>query len=152
MTNHPSIQLPQFDKDELKQLVELMAATGLAEIEIGEGANRLKLKRDTHTTQVIAAAPSSSPAMPAPEPAVNLSAPANVLKSPMVGTFYHAASPDAEPFVKPGDQVTKGQTIGIIEAMKTMNPIEADCDGVVANILIDNAKPVEFGEPLISWQ
>lgn len=151
MTDYTPIQLPSFDKDELKQLVELMASTGLAEIEIGEGAHRLKLKRETaSTTPVMPTAPALSTRQPAP-PAAPLAL-ENVLKSPMVGTFYHASSPDAEPFVKPGDKISKGQTIGIIEAMKTMNPIEADCDGIVADILIGNAKPVEYGEPLIAWQ
>jgi len=87
---------------------------------------------------------------PAPDPAPVEHAPAgDVVKSPMVGTVYLQSGPDSDPFVSPGDQVSQGQTLLIIEAMKTMNPIAAPRAGVVRQVLVDNEQPVEFGEPLV---
>jgi acetyl-CoA carboxylase biotin carboxyl carrier protein len=91
-----------------------------------------------------AQAPPTPESPPAPE--------GHVVKSPMVGTFYRAPSPDAEPFVEIGDTVKAGQTICIIEAMKLMNEIEADQDGVIKAILVENGQPVEYGEPLIVFE
>jgi acetyl-CoA carboxylase biotin carboxyl carrier protein len=97
------------------------------------------------------AAPSATPAAAATASAPPTAAPRGpVIASPMVGTFYRSSSPSAAPFVSVGDRVKKGQVIGIIEAMKTMNQIEADRDGVVSDILVQNAQPVEFGEALIA--
>tara|TARA_R110000868_G_scaffold190862_2_gene434957 strand:+ start:24711 stop:25157 length:447 start_codon:yes stop_codon:yes gene_type:complete len=139
---------PKFDLDYLRTLVDFMKETDLDEVEVSETDSTIRLRRNMAP---VAAAPIAvqtvaevqAPAAPA-EPVFN----GHVLKSPMVGTFYRATSPEADPFVSVGDKVKKGQTICIIEAMKTMNQVEADKDGVIGDILIENAQPVEFGHPL----
>jgi acetyl-CoA carboxylase biotin carboxyl carrier protein len=96
---------------------------------------------------VVAAAPEAKPAVPT-APAAEPSPEGHVVKSPMVGTFYRAASPDAKPFVEVGEVVKEGQTICIVEAMKLMNEIEADASGTIKAILVENGQPVEYGQPL----
>jgi len=99
---------------------------------------------------VQAVAPAAAPlAAPATAPAAPTALEGHIIKSPMVGTFYRAGSPGAKPFVEVGDTVKVGQTICVIEAMKLMNEIEADKDGVVKAIMVENAQPVEYGEPLM---
>jgi acetyl-CoA carboxylase biotin carboxyl carrier protein len=148
------------DLRKLKKLIDLVQESGVAELEITEGEERVKIVRGGQVEVVpVAASPAAAvvPAGVAPAPATQVPAPpaapaapeGHVVKSPMVGTFYRAASPDAEPFAEVGDTVKSGQTICIIEAMKLMNEIEADHDGVIKAILVENGQPVEYGEPLI---
>jgi acetyl-CoA carboxylase biotin carboxyl carrier protein len=152
------------DLRKLKKLIDLVQESGIAELEITEGEEKVKIVRGGQVDVVPAGAPASAvapvppapglaaPAAPAPAQPAPEVAPApegQVIKSPMVGTFYRAASPDAEPFVEVGDTVKAGQTVCIIEAMKLMNEIEADQDGVIKAILVENGQPVEYGESLI---
>jgi acetyl-CoA carboxylase biotin carboxyl carrier protein len=134
----------------LEELVEFMKRTGLKEMEVKDDDNRVRLTLPVNEIPMVAAvAPqvvTESVALPAEkaEPEVI----GTVMESPIVGTFYGAASPDDDPFIQVGDKVKKGQTICIIEAMKTMNHIEAEKSGTVTEVLVENAQPVEFGEPL----
>jgi len=148
------------DLRKLKKLIDLVQESGIGELEITEGEEKVKIVRGGQRAEVVppgapasaaapgAAAPAAA-AQAAPAPEAPPAAEGHVVKSPMVGTFYRAASPDAEPFVEVGDTVKAGQTICIIEAMKLMNEIEADQDGVIKAILVENGQPVEYGEPLI---
>ncbi|TQV89147.1 acetyl-CoA carboxylase biotin carboxyl carrier protein [Aliikangiella coralliicola] len=148
------------DIRKVKKLIELLEESGVAEIEIKEGEESVRISR---ATAPIAAAPMHYSTAPAPAPAAapaassDAAAPAapaaeevsgHQVKSPMVGTFYSASSPGAKPFVEVGDQVKVGDTLCIVEAMKMMNQIEADAAGTVKAILIENGEPVEFDEPL----
>ncbi|MFZ5558931.1 MAG: acetyl-CoA carboxylase biotin carboxyl carrier protein [Pseudomonadota bacterium] len=143
------------DLRKLKKLIDLVQESGIAELEVTEGEERVRITRAV--TQAAAPAPAApvqvvgagAPA-PAAEPAAAEASlpPGHVLKSPMVGTFYRAPSPGAKPFVDVGSQVKEGDPLCIIEAMKLMNEIEADKAGVVKAILVENGQPVEFGEPL----
>jgi acetyl-CoA carboxylase biotin carboxyl carrier protein len=143
--------MPKLDIDEglLRKLAQLLHETGLTEIEYENNGQRIRVNRGGGPT-VIAAAPAVAPAGGAggssPVPA---GPPAGALTSPMVGTAYLAPEPGAEPFVKAGDKVKKGQTLLIIEAMKVMNPIPAPEAGTVEAILISDGQPVEYGEPLL---
>ena len=146
------------DLRKLKKLIDLVEESGIAEIEVTEGEEKVRITRSVAAPAVqtvYAAAPApvaapaaaqaaSAPAAPA-APAANH---ANAQKSPMVGTFYRAASPTSDPFVEVGQTVKEGQTLCIIEAMKLMNEIEAEKSGVVKAILVENGTPVEYGEPL----
>ena len=149
------------DLRKLQKLIELVEGSGIAELEITEGEEKVRITRSVAAPAVQAVyapapapAPQIAPVAPvaAPAPAAP-SAPAaadttNAQKSPMVGTFYRAASPTAAPFVEVGATVKEGQTICIIEAMKLMNEIEAEKSGVIKAILVENGQPVEYGEPL----
>jgi acetyl-CoA carboxylase biotin carboxyl carrier protein len=148
------------DLRKLKTLIELVETSGIAELEIQEGEERVRITRSSAANggaggagsmpQVIAvpaaavAAPVAAAAAPEPPPVDE----GHVVKSPMVGTFYRAATPGAASFVEVGDTVQEGATLCIIEAMKLMNEIEADKSGVVKSILAENGQPVEFGQPL----
>jgi len=135
------------DSEQIRELAKLLEETGLAEVEITEGDRSIRVVRNG-----IAAA--GTPMAPAPAP-VAAAAAANdephpgSVTSPMVGTVYLAANPDAEPFVKVGNKVSEGDTLFIIEAMKVMNPIPAPRTGTVKSVLVDDGQPVEFGEPLL---
>ena len=139
------------DEKLVRQLADILAETGLTEIEVQEGERRVRVSRGA---QASPAAPVVAPA-PAPASAPTPSAPAaeapaaNALKSPMVGTVYLAPEPGAEDFVKVGDQVKPGDTVLIVEAMKVMNPITANSAGTVKQILVENGQPIEFDQPLI---
>ena len=150
------------DLRKLKKLIDLVEESGIAEIEVTEGEEKVRITRSVAAPAVqtvYAAAPAplaapaaavptaSAPAAPAPPPAAPANH-ANAQKSPMVGTFYRAASPTSDPFVEVGQTVKEGQTLCIIEAMKLMNEIEAEKSGVVKAILVENGTPVEYGEPL----
>src|SRR5512139_91220 len=151
------------DLRKLKTLIELVESSGIAELEIQEGEERVRITRATtpgpHAVMaqppavapiVAGAGPLAAAGAPAPEaPPVPAEPEGHVLKSPMVGTFYRSASPGAKPFVEVGDPVQAGDTLCIIEAMKLMNEIEADKSGTVKQILVENGQPVEFGQPLI---
>ena len=139
------------DLRKLKKLIDLVEESGIAEIEVTEGEEKVRITRATAAQPVFAApaaiAPvAATPVAAAPAPAVrDLS---NAQKSPMVGTFYRAPGPNAPAFVEIGQQVKAGDTLCIIEAMKLMNEIEAEKSGVIKEILVDNGTPVEYGEPL----
>ena len=145
------------DLRKLKKLIDLVEESGIAEIEVTEGEEKVRITRATAAQPVFAApaaiAPvAAAPVAAAPAPAVSAS-PAvrdlsNAQKSPMVGTFYRAPGPNAPAFVEIGQQVKAGDTLCIIEAMKLMNEIEAEKSGVIKEILVDNGTPVEYGEPL----
>jgi acetyl-CoA carboxylase biotin carboxyl carrier protein len=149
------------DLRKLKKLIDLVQESGIAELEITEGEEKVKIVKGG-VVSVSAAAPMSpqpapelrAPATPVPAPAAAAPAEApagqegHVVKAPMVGTFYRTPSPDAKPFVEVGQAVKEGDTICIIEAMKLMNEIEADAGGVVKAILVENGQPVEYGQAL----
>lgn len=134
-----------------EQVVKLVVRHHLAEIEIEQGGTRIRVVRE-HAP--VAAAPArGEPAAsrePLPSAAEAPASPSNLVtvEAPMVGTFYRAPSPDAAPFVSEGDLVEEGQPLGIIEAMKLMNEIEAKVAGRIAKVLVENAQPVEYGQPL----
>jgi len=145
------------DLRKLKKLIDLVEESGIAELELSEGEEKVRIvKGGGQTREPIymmsgpaPVAASLPPSAPAPAPAAAEAGPdAHIVKSPMVGTFYRCPSPGAKSFVEVGDTVKKGQTICIIEAMKLMNEIEADIDGVVKDALVENGQPVEYGEPL----
>ncbi len=145
------------DIRKVKRLIELLEESGINEIEIREGEESVRINRaGTAVAHApVAAAPAPVAPAAAPEPAANPSAteaPAEIsghtVRSPMVGTFYRAPSPEAESFVEEGQSVSVGETLCIIEAMKMLNQIEADRSGVVRRILMDNGQPVEFDQPL----
>jgi acetyl-CoA carboxylase biotin carboxyl carrier protein len=147
------------DLRKLKTLIELVESSGIAELEISEGEERVRITRalpgqagPPATQPVSPPVTSLVPANGAPATAAPPSVPApedHVVKSPMVGTFYRSASPGAKPFVEVGDAVQIGDPLCIIEAMKLMNEIEADQAGAVKAILVENGQPVEYGQPLI---
>jgi acetyl-CoA carboxylase biotin carboxyl carrier protein len=149
------------DLRKLKTLIDLVAESGIAELEITEGEDKVRIVKSaaaqsaSHISHVYAAPPApagQSAAATAPATAVVAPAPeapaGKVVKSPMVGTFYRASAPGSDPFVSIGTSVTEGQTMCVIEAMKLMNEIPADCAGIVKEILVENGQPVEFGQPL----
>ena len=144
------------DLRKLKTLIELVESSGIAELEISEGEERVRITRTAASIQqtyapapqpiIAAAAPQAVVA--AAEPAKPAVAEGHVVKSPMVGTFYRSASPGSKAFVDVGQTVNSGETLCIIEAMKLLNEIEADQGGVIKAILVENGQPVEFGQPL----
>ena len=144
------------DLRKLKKLIDLVQESGIAELEITEGEEKVKIVKGGTVSLMTTAAPAAAPAPAAalePKPAATPPAePAgqegHVVKAPMVGTFYRSPSPDAKPFVEVGQSVKEGDTICIIEAMKLMNEIEADASGVVKAVLVENGQPVEYGQPL----
>jgi acetyl-CoA carboxylase biotin carboxyl carrier protein len=143
--------------DEIRELIQLAKESGVAELEVQRGENRVRVRLSFGSeTSVILPAPAtaSAPAPAAPAPKVE-AAPASkepdtliYTKSPIVGTFYEAASPDTPPFVRIGEHVTPGKVLCIIESMKLMNEIEADVAGVIESKLVQNGQPVEYGEAL----
>jgi acetyl-CoA carboxylase biotin carboxyl carrier protein len=143
------------DIRKVKKLIELLKESGIAEIEIKEGEESVRISQQVAGTGTVAAAPPAAPspnapaAAPAPATADSVAAAEqHTVNSPMVGTFYRAASPASKPFVEVGQAVAVGDTLCIIEAMKMMNQIECDRAGVVSAVLIENGQSVEFGEPL----
>jgi acetyl-CoA carboxylase biotin carboxyl carrier protein len=149
------------DIRKVKKLIELLEESGIAEIEIHEGEESVRISRNSASATVMAApmmapAPAPVPAAtgttatsePAADTASNDLPPGHVVESPMVGTFYAASSPGAAPFVQVGSSVSVGDTLCIVEAMKMLNQIEADKAGTIKAILAENAQPVEFGQPL----
>ena len=144
------------DLRKLKTLIDLVSESNVSELEITEADGKVRIVKagaQPVMVQTVAAAPAvaavAAPAAAAAPAAVE--APVeigHVVKSPMVGTFYRASSPGAKAFAEVGDQVKAGQAVCIIEAMKIMNEIEADMDGTITKILVDNGQPVEYGQPL----
>ena len=144
------------DLRKLKTLIELVESSGIAELEISEGEERVRITRTAASAlQTYAPAPQQpivvgtpATAAPAAEPAKPAAPEGHVVKSPMVGTFYRSASPGSKAFVDVGQSVNSGDTLCIIEAMKLLNEIDADQSGVIKAILVENGQPVEFGQPL----
>ncbi len=141
------------DLRKLKTLIELVESSGIAELEISEGEERVRITRTpTSAMQQVAVAPQQmvmAVATPAPaEPDKPAAVEGHVVKSPMVGSFYRCPSPDAKPFVELGQSVNAGDTLCIIEAMKLLNEIEADHSGVIKAILVESGQAVEYGQPL----
>lgn len=143
----------EMDTEFVRKLAQILHETHLGEIELAEGDKRIRVARPTITVAAspVATAPltAGSAAALAPAAGNDLGKHAGAVKSPMVGTAYLAPEPGKPSFVVVGDKVTVGQTLLIIEAMKTFNPIKAPKAGTVTQILVDNAQPVEFGEPLM---
>lgn len=142
----------------VRELAEMLGDTGLTEIEVEDGERKIRVSRSggvamASAPMAIAAPVAAAPAVAAPAAAPEAGAApadhAGAIKSPMVGTVYLAAEPGAPDFVKVGDSVKEGQTLVIVEAMKVMNPITADTAGTVKAILVENAQPVEFDQPLV---
>lgn len=141
--------MSKFDIDEalIRKLGLLLKETGLTELELEKDGQRIRVTAHVAPATIVHAAPVANVSAPAAAAKAEISK--NALTSPMVGTAYLSSEPGGTPFVKVGDRVTKGQTVLIIEAMKVMNPISAAANGVVKEVLIHDAQPVEFGEPLI---
>ena len=153
----------EIDTTLVRSLADILNDTDLTEIEVERGELRIRVAREVTMAAPVQYAAAPAPAAHAPAPSAPAAAPASMpsdpatlvarsgeeVKSPMVGTAYLQASPEAPPFCQPGDKVKKGQTLLIVEAMKTMNPIQAPRDGVVKEVLVGDAQPVEFGEPLV---
>ena len=145
------------DLRKLKKLIDLVQESGIAELEITEGEEKVRISRVGQGAQAVVLPPQAPVVVPALATVAAAAAPASeapapveghVVKSPMVGTFYRAASPGAKPFVEVGDEVSPGDTLCIIEAMKLLNEIEADQGGAVKEVYVENGQPVEYGEPL----
>ncbi len=149
--------------EEIKQLIQLVTESGIAELEVQRGENRVRIQARGASQETFVAVPAhgAAPAAPshsAPAPAASASAPApngatqdaTLVKSPIVGTYYDSPSPGAPPFVKVGDSVEPGHVLCIIESMKLMNEIEAEVSGTVVAKLMENGRPVEYGEALFA--
>jgi acetyl-CoA carboxylase biotin carboxyl carrier protein len=145
------------DLRKLKKLIDLVQESGIAELEITEGEEKVRISRAGNAVQtaamtmpqattMTAAAPAAAAAAAAPETPAEPEA--HVVKSPMVGTFYRSSAPGAKPFVEIGQSVNAGDTLCIIEAMKLLNEIEADQGGLIKSVLVENGQPVEYGQPL----
>ena len=145
------------DIRKVKKLIELLEESGIAELEINEGEESVRISRYSSFPAPAPASYAAAPAAPAPPPAaavpetdaVDELPSGHVVVSPMVGTYYSAPSPGAKSFVNVGDSVSEGDTVCIVEAMKILNQIEADASGIVKAILVENAQPVEYGQPLM---
>ena len=147
------------DLRKLKALIDLVEKSGIAELEITEGEEKVRIAKQGgsapapsfhmhHAGPAPAAAPAAPAAAPA-EPAAAAEPEGHPVKAPMVGTFYRSGAPGSQPFVEVGQTVKAGDTLCIIEAMKLMNEIEADASGVIKAILVENGQPVEYGQPLV---
>jgi len=154
MSNSGAVPGDVFDVRKIRRLVELMNDHDLAEIDLRQADQRIRLRRGVDVpgplpgpAVVPAAAAAPAAAAPAEEPPAEATDMV-LIKSPMVGTFYTASSPDAEPFVKVGDHVNPDTTVCIVEAMKVFNEIAAECSGQIVAFLVDNGDPVEFGQAL----
>jgi acetyl-CoA carboxylase biotin carboxyl carrier protein len=168
----PDLAVPGIDLGQLERLLSFMSEHGLEEFEYAHGDLRIRLKKAatqpvaplTRTLPAASETPEPGALPPAPpqtaanvppvlavqSQAASAAVEEHIVKSPIVGTFYAAPSPDARPYVQLGDKVQAGQTVCIIEAMKLMNEIEADVSGEVVRILVENGQPVEYGEPLFA--
>ncbi len=161
-TSAPKLKNEEIDTALVRALADILNDTDLTEIEVERDDLKIRVAREVTAAAPVHYAAAPAPATPAAHapaasaPASMPSDPATIVarqgeevKSPMVGTAYLQPAPEAPPFVQPGDKVKKGQTLLIVEAMKTMNPIQSPRDGVVAEVLVGDGQPVEFGEPLV---
>jgi len=147
------------DLRKLKKLIDLVQESGIAELEITEGEEKVRISRSgsavqtammamPQATTMLTAAPAAAAAALPAAPEAPAEPEGHVVKSPMVGTFYRSSAPGAKPFVEVGQTVNAGDTLCIIEAMKLLNEIEADQGGVIKTVLVENGQPVEYGQPL----
>ncbi len=145
------------DLRKLKTLIDLVAESGISELEVTEGESKVKIVKSSVASnqmvmmqQPVTQAPAVQQAQPvvAAAPVADAEPTGHIVKSPMVGTFYRSSAPGAAPFVELGASIKEGDTICIIEAMKLLNEIDADASGVITQILVENGQPVEFGQPL----
>ncbi len=144
------------DLRKLKKLIDLVEESGITELEVTEGEEKVRIVKQSAAQPVHAVHHAAPQFVPAPTPTVSAPVEAEkaslpegrVIKSPMVGTFYRSASPGSDPFVEIGSVVKAGEALCIVEAMKLLNEIESDCAGTVKAILVENGQPVEYGEPL----
>jgi acetyl-CoA carboxylase biotin carboxyl carrier protein len=141
--------------DEIRELIQLATETGVAELEVQRGENRVRIRKSFGVEATVVAAPPVVAAAPASAPSKAETAPKEkekdslvYVKSPIVGTYYDCSSPGSPPFVRIGEHVTPGKVLCIIESMKLMNEIEADAAGVIESKLVQNGQPVEYGEAL----
>ena len=158
------VETPSIDARLVRKLADILKDTGLSEIEVEHAGLKIRVAREltvaaspttyvqapqAYAPQALPPAAAAAPEAPAAAPLVAARAAGDTVKSPMVGTVYMSPQPGADHFIKVGDTVTAGQTLLIVEAMKTMNPISAPKAGKVVEILVGDAQPVEFGEPLV---
>jgi len=143
------------DLRKLKKLIDLVEASGISELELTEGEEKVKISRNSGVPfqpQLVQSQPQLVQSQPQPNKTEEVEIPSvidgDTINSPMVGSFYRAASPDSSPFIEVGSTVKKGDVLCIIEAMKLLNEIESEHDGIIKKILVENGQPVEFGEPL----
>jgi acetyl-CoA carboxylase biotin carboxyl carrier protein len=145
------------DLRKLKKLIDLVEESGISELELTEGEEKVRISRalmhsaapvTQYVSAPVPALASSATAAPATSEPVAAAVQGHIVKSPMVGTFYRSSSPDSKAFVDVGSKVEVGETLCIIEAMKLLNEIESDFAGVIKEILVENGQPVEYGEPL----
>jgi acetyl-CoA carboxylase biotin carboxyl carrier protein len=141
--------------EEIRELIQLVSETGIAELEVQRGDNRVRIRKSFGVETDVVLPPSNpapaktpTPSLKAETPPVQSDPQLFYAKSPIVGTFYEAASPDTPPFVRIGEHVTPGKVLCIIESMKLMNEIEADVAGIIESKLVQNGQPVEYGEAL----
>ncbi len=142
------------DLRKLKKLIDLVQESGISELEVTEGEEKVKIVKSggsaiAYSSPAPALAPTPAPVLTPASAVAAVASQGHVVKSPMVGTFYRSPYPGAKTFVEVGDTVKSGDTICIIEAMKLLNEIECDKDGVIKAILVENGQPVEYGEPLV---
>ena len=142
--------------EQVYELMDKLVSTGFGEVEIEAEGVKVKLKAKEPKQQVVQAVSAAPAVSAAAAPAPAAAAPSEekelsgkIIKSPIVGTFYQASAPDKEPFVRVGDTVRKGDVVFIIESMKLMNEVASDYDGTVAEVLVENGQPVEFGQPIL---
>ena len=144
------------DLRKLKKLIDLVQESGISELEVTEGEEKVRIVKHVHgpanPTYMVASHPQAYPAPAPPAPVLEAMAPSeaegHVVKAPMVGTFYRSGSPGAPSFVEVGQEVKEGDALCIIEAMKLMNEIESDATGAIKAIYVENGQPVEYGQPL----
>ena len=143
------------DLRKLKKLIDLVEASGISELELTEGEEKVKISRNSGLSlqpQLVKSQPQLVKSQPQSIKAEEIETPpaidGDIISSPMVGSFYRAASPDSSPFVEIGSTIKKGDVLCIIEAMKLLNEIESEHDGIIKKIIVENGQPVEFGEPL----
>jgi acetyl-CoA carboxylase biotin carboxyl carrier protein len=144
--------MTDFDKDLIISLSKLLEETGLSEIEIeNKDVGRIKVAKNLFNSNILTASPNNTNdnLLAEKEDSSEQKDLSNAISSPMVGTIYLKPDPESEPFVNEGDKVKKGDTLLIIEAMKTMNNIPADKDGVIKKVLVENEQPIQFGDPLV---
>jgi acetyl-CoA carboxylase biotin carboxyl carrier protein len=157
MTDTASEGALQVDTDLVRQLAQLLNESDLSEIEVQDGVRRIVVKRKlagspgpaSYSGPPAAPAPAPQPSAPTPAPEPSVQDHPGTVRSPMVGTVYLAGEPGAKPFAAPGDRVSEGDTLVIIEAMKVMNPITAPRAGTVRSLLVSNGQPVEYDQPLV---
>ena len=142
-------QKMRVDSTLLRELAKMLSDNDLTEIEVEDGDRKIKVRREGAPMMAYAPAPHAAPAAAPPAEATPVASPVDAVKSPMVGTVFLSAEPGGAPFVSPGQSVKQGDTLMIIEAMKVMNPILAPKAGTVQQLLVSDAQPVEFDQPLV---